>query len=257
MLCLGIIGNFMGHLSGAESVAENRLPNGIFVIDCDHPDTLSSSDVLKYPKQGNKVDIEPEFVLRCQVSYENGKVSSLMTTQMTIGNDFTIRDLPDSNKIDQRKSWGEQSKGINSHWWDILRLSPSNYGENFCLVSFIERNGELIQTTPEANCTELKVFYCHLMAWMVDKINNQVDEGIYSSILPTIEKLGYPKELILYTGAPNYTPWGEKHFTQKGDKVHIAAYNTDYVDCALVKEMFQRNEADNNDHLLSFTQLVE
>ncbi|MGF1695467.1 DUF5718 family protein [Vibrio lamellibrachiae] len=257
MLSLGIIGNFLGHLSGAESVTEDRLPNGIFVIDCEHPDTLSSNEIAKYPEQGSKVDIEPEFVLRCQVSYAGGKVSALMAKQMTIGNDFTIRDLPGSEKIDQRKSWGAQSKGINAHWWDILRLSPANYGENFRLISFIERNGEMILATPEVNCTELKVFYCHLMAWMVDRINNQKDEGMYSAILPSIAKLGYPSELILYTGAPNYTPWGEKNFVQKGDKIHIAGYDAEFVDSALVKEMFNRNETDNNDYLLSFTQTVE
>lgn len=256
MLCLGIIGNFMGHLSGAENVVENRLPNGIFVIDCEQPNTLNSSDIIKYPKLGNKLDIEPEFVLRCQISYENGKVHALMPKQMTIGNDFTIRDLPGAIKIDDRKSWGSLSKGINDHWWDILRLSPLNYGDNFRIISFIERGDELILATPEADCTELKVFYCHLMAWMVDRINQQQDEGIYSAILPKIAKLGYPSELILYTGAPNYTPWAEKHFIQAGDKIHIAGYDTHFIDAALIKEMFARGEAVNNEHLLSFSQTV-
>ncbi|WP_235653408.1 DUF5718 family protein [Vibrio anguillarum] len=112
MLCIGIIGNYSGHLSGAEQVQETALPNGIFVIDCSHPETLTSGKIIYYPRSGSKVDIEPEFVIRCQVSYEQGKVSALMPKQLTIGNDFTIRELTGSNKIDQRKSGHDSNRLI-------------------------------------------------------------------------------------------------------------------------------------------------
>jgi len=256
MLCLGIIGNFSGHLSGAEDVAEHDLPNGIFVIHCDHPETLSSSPSALYPPAGSRVDIEPEFVLRCKVSYEDGKVSAMMATQITIGNDFTIRELEGSDKISQRKAWGEKSKGINQKWWDVLRLSPDNYGENLKLVSYIERDGKMHLATPTVDCTELKVFYCHLMAWMTDRINHQEDDGMYEAILPTLAEQGYPTDLILYTGAPNYTQWGEENFVQKGDKVHIAAYNSDFITEQNVQDMFVNQKSINNEELLSFSQTV-
>ncbi|MDN3683018.1 DUF5718 family protein [Vibrio tapetis subsp. quintayensis] len=257
MLCIGIIGNFSGHLSGAENVQEDTLPNGIFVIHCDHNETLSSGDVARYPPAGTRVDIEPEFVLRCKVSYaKDGKVSALMATQITIGNDFTIRELEGSQKISERKAWGEKSKGINQTWWDVLRLSPANYGNNLKLVSYVERNDIMHLATPVVDCTELKVFYCHLMAWMTDRINHQQDDGMYDAILPILKAQGYPDELVLYTGAPNYTKWGDENFVQKGDKVHIAAFNSDFVSEQTVKEMFTHNKSVNNDELLSFSQLV-
>ncbi|MEH0759080.1 hypothetical protein H4F20_05260 [Vibrio sp. 16] len=256
MLSLGIIGNFSGHLSGAENVEENALPNGIFVIDCSQDHTITSGHSLSYPTQGSNVDIEPEFVLRCQVEYQDQKVHSLMTTHISIGNDVTIRNLAGSTKISQRKSWGIHSKGINRHWWNVSRLSPANYDENIKLVSYIERDGHLHLATPSVSCTELKVFYCHLMAWMVGRINHQADEGMYEEILPKLRALGYPKELILYTGAPNYTEWGEAQFLEPNDKVHIAAYNARLIDEAIVEEMFRREQLMNSDAILSFTQIV-
>lgn len=257
MLSIGIIGNFSGHLSGAERVEENELPNGIFVIDCNEPNTITSGTTLKYPERGSEVDAEPEFVLRCKVEYQKGKVSSLMTTHISIGNDVTIRNLAGSEKISERKSWGKHSKGINRHWWKVSRLSPTNYGENTKLVSYIERDGELNLATPSVSCTELKVFYCHLMDWMVGRINSQKDEGMYEQILPKLAELNYPRELVLYTGAPNYTPWAEQHFLKPGDKVHIAAYNRSFIDEETIVEMFRRGELLNSDTVLSFSQHVK
>ncbi len=256
MLCLGIIGNFTGHLSGAEKVAEDLMPNGIFVINCEENDTLTSGEELRYPRQGTEVDIEPEFVLRCQVGYQDGKVSSLMTTHISIGNDMTIRSLEGSEKISQRKAWGTHSKGINNHWWNVSRLSPLNYDENLKLVSYIERDQTLHLATPVVSCTEMKVFYCYLMAWMVERINTQQDEGMYQEILPTLAKLGFPSELILYTGAPNYTQWGNENFVHAGDKIHIAAFNANVVSKEQVEEMFSTNSSSNSDAVLSLSQLV-
>jgi hypothetical protein len=62
--------------------------------------------------------------------------------------------------------------------------------------------------------------------------------------------------MILYTGAPNYTKWGEDNFLQKGDQVHIAAYNAKLIDEPLIEDMFQRRALINADAILSFSQTV-
>ncbi|WP_235653409.1 DUF5718 family protein [Vibrio anguillarum] len=138
----------------------------------------------------------------------------------------------------------------------MLRLSPSNYGENLKLISYIERDGDFYLATPEVDCTELKIFYCHLMVWLTNVINNQVDEGMYSTILPEIEKQGFPNELILFTGAPNYTYWGDMNFIQKGDKVHIAAYDINHINEDEIKRMFKSQYIINNQYILSLSQHI-
>ncbi|PWI32320.1 hypothetical protein DI392_16760 [Vibrio albus] len=255
-ICIGIIGNFNGHLSGAENVAEHDVPNGIFVIHREHEETLTTGDKAKYPQEGSKVDIEPEYVIRFKVKYEDEKVSDLEPVQMTIGNDFTIRQLEGSDKISERKAWGEKSKGINHLWWDMKPFIPDNYGSNLKLISYIERDGLFYRSTPLVDCTDTKVFCSDLINWVVDSINNQTRHGMYEEILPTLVENNFPEELVLYTGAPIYTDWGEENFLQRGDKVHIAAYYADQMDIEDVKSMFFNSKHKNNSDVLSFVQEI-
>ncbi|PJC87340.1 hypothetical protein CSW98_05415 [Vibrio sp. HA2012] len=255
-ICIGIIGNFTGHLSGAENVAEHDVPNGIFVIHREHEETLSTGQEAKYPPAGSNVDIEPEFVIRFKVRYEGGKVADLEPLQMTIGNDFTIRTLEGSDKISERKAWGEKSKGINTLWWDMKPFTPEHYGKNLKLISYIEREGLFYRSTPLVDCTDTKVFCSDLIDWVVDSINHQSRHGMYEEILPAIIENNFPEELILYTGAPIYTDWGEENFLQRGDKVHIAAYYADKMNIEEVKKMFFNYQHKNNDDILSFVQKI-
>ncbi len=253
-ICIGIIGNYFGHLSGAEDVQEHLLPNGIFVIRREHEETLTTQSQVKYPPAGSHVDIEPEFVIRFKMHYENGKVAGLSPLQMTIGNDFTIRKLEGSEKISQRKAWGEKSKGIHPLWWDMKPFTPENYGKNLKLISYIERKGEFHCATPLVDCSETKVFCSELINWIIDRINNQLNEGMYEAILPEVIDNDYPEELILYTGAPNYSQWGEENFLEVGDKVYIAGYFSEFRNESEVTEMFKKGDLINNDQILSFRQ---
>lgn len=253
---LGIIGNYKGHLSGAENVAEHEVPNGIFVINNDHVETVTIGSMIKYPQQGEDVDIEPELVIRFKIGYQDGNVSSLRPEAMTIGNDFTIRTLENSDKISQRKAWGEKSKGLNSLWWQMDEFIPENYGSNISLISYIERNGLFQPATPQVTCSDTKLFCTDLIEWVIHAINHQQDEGMYEKIMPELIAQGHPDELILYTGAPIYTEWGEQNFLQSGDKVHIAAFYNDLVDIDEVMSMLLNHKHINNQNLLSFVQEI-
>lgn len=255
-ICIGIIGNFFGHLSAAERVEEHPYPNGIFVIHREHAETLSTGDQAMYPPAGSHVDIEPEFVVRFRVEYADGKVSNLHPLQLTIGNDFTIRKLDGSEKISQRKAWGEKSKGINQYWWDIKGFTPEDYGQELKLVSYIERDGKMYCATPLVDCTEMKLFHQELIDWMVAQINGQKNENMYEPILPVVEEQGYPEELILFTGAPNYSDWGEENFIERGDNVHIVAFNEDKISQEEVESRFIDGSLSNNDQILSFVQKI-
>ncbi|MDG3085602.1 DUF5718 family protein [Vibrio hannami] len=253
---IGIIGNYFGHLSGAENVEEHPLPNGIFVIHQSHADTVSSGNVALYPLEGTNVDIEPEFVIRFEANYKNAKLESLTPKQMTIGNDFTIRKLDGSLKISERKAWGEKSKGINQTWWDMHEFIPDNYGKNLNLISYIERDGQLYCATPLVDCSDTKVFCGDLISWIIDRVNNQERNGMYEEILPSLVDLNYPEEIVLYTGAPNYSDWGEANFVEKGDRVHIAAFESGSWKVNDIKDLFLKNELVNDESILTFTQEV-
>ena len=195
-------------------------------------------------------------MIRFKVNYEDGKVVDLQPQKMTIGNDFTIRQLEGSDRISERKAWGEKSKGINDLWWEMQEFTPENYGEQMKLISYIERDGLFYRSTPLVGCNDTKVFCSELIDWVVDRINNQQRHGMYEEILPTLIENNFPEELILYTGAPDYTEWGEENFLERGDKVHIAAYNAEKVDLTDVKSMLFNSKHTNNEDVLSFVQEI-
>lgn len=253
---IGIIGNFKGHLNGAEKVAEYDLPNGIFIIDNHDEDTFTDGAKIRYPIRGSHVDIEPEFVIRYAIDYCCGKVSGLNPLALTIGNDFTIRVLPGSTKISQRKSWGRFSKGLNSTWWAVPTKIDDTNMARIKLVSYIEREGLFYRTTPIVDTRETKIFGPSLIEWVIDRINHQPNFDFYQAILPTLEKENFPKELVLYTGAPNYTEWGDVNFLQIGDIVHIAAYDSAQMEIADVTERLFGHQHQNSDTMLSFMQKI-
>lgn len=79
---------------------------------------------------------------------------------------------------------------------------------------------------------------------------------MYEEILPVLVEMGYPEELVLYTGAPDYTPWGHENFLQLGDRIHIAAFNGNNESAANIEKMLMENEHQNNQQVLSFCQTV-
>jgi hypothetical protein len=253
---IGIIGNFKGHLNGAENVEEYDLPNGIFVINNDVEDTITEGREIKYPAQGCKLDIEPEFVIRYQIQYVDGSISGLTPLALTIGNDFTIRDLSGSNKISERKSWGSRSKGINSLWWDVPAKINLTDMDHIKLVSYIERDGLFYRTTPIVDSSDTKVFGLSLVDWIIDRVKHQSNVALYEEIFPVLARENFPEELVLYTGAPNYTEWGEANFLQLGDIVHVAAYDSVHLDIGKVSEKLFSHQHINNENMLSFMQEI-
>ncbi|MBF9003464.1 DUF5718 family protein [Vibrio nitrifigilis] len=237
-ITIGVIGNYFGHLSSAENVHESEIPSGIFIID-QNASSLTNGDATHYPERGSKVDIEPEFVIRYTIEYTDNKVSKLIPLQLTVGNDVTIRSLEGATKISSRKSWGQASKGIHPTWWSINQIDNLN---NLSLVSYIERDGEAHLTTQPLRIEEMKLFGQALDTWMVEAINGQQEHGMFDEILPTLAAQGYPEELILYTGAPNYTTWGTENFLQPGDSMHIIGYKTDNFSDEQIDNLFKENK---------------
>ena len=249
-ITIGVIGNYFGHLSSAENVHESEVPSGIFVIDHNKSSLTNGSNTF-YPAQGSKVDIEPEFVIQYTIQYQDNQVVKVIPHRITVGNDVTIRSLEGATKISTRKSWGENSKGIHPTWWELDELESLN---TLSLVSYIERDGKHHMATQPLKIDQMKLFGDALSTWMVEAINGQQEHGMFDQILPVLAKHGYPEELILYTGAPNYTDWGQENFLQPGDVMHIIGYKTDNFNDEQIDLLFKENKLKGLDNVLCLTQ---
>lgn len=251
---LGIIGNFSGHLAGAEKVAENSLPNGVFVVNGLNERVVSTGDDLTFPPHGTNIQAEPEFVVKFNIKYADNKVSRFIPVAMTVGNDMTIRKLEGAQKIAERKVWGEASKGLAAHWWPVNELEV--FTEEYKLISIVKRDDEYQDYTPVADPSELKVFYTEMCDWLTNTVNTQQSEGILREILPQIAAAGYPEEIVVFCGAPNYTCWGETHFIEKNDEISIALINSKKVSVNFIKDKIKSNALINDDCAIVYKQKI-
>lgn len=58
----------------------------------------------------------------------------------------------------------------------------------------------------------------------MEKMNEQQDEGPAEDIAALLKASGYPAQALISIGATRYTPFGESHFLQVGDRSLVLLY---------------------------------
>jgi hypothetical protein len=236
---LGVVGNFRGHLEqagemnefGSISVEEDHAPKGLFPIYL--PATSGqfievyplSANMIARPKDGGKIQSEPEVALLCDLKYHEGKVTSLLPTHFAAYNDCSIR-RPSAGKISERKNWGADSKGISTQHIAIDSFSQGGIMDNYRLVCFLRREGVVEAYGVDSPLVEYSYFHEKLVNWLVEKMNSQPDEGPLESISSLLETANYPKKAVISIGATRYTDFGEKTYLQAGDESFVIVYDS-------------------------------
>lgn len=231
----GIAGNFAHHLEQAGESAdfvdvevdEADAPKGIFPTYIPNSDTFLgdfpfSSDKIISIKDKN-IQMEPEVGLLCDVSYHDGKVSTLKPTHFMAYNDCSIR-VEGAKKISHKKNWGADTKGVSASLIMIDTFAEGGVMDGYSLSSFIKRDGKVIQYGENSELLGYSYFYEKLEKWMVDKLNSQKDVGPLEDLNALIEKAGRPEKLLISIGATRYTEFGESHYLQAGDILYVVVY---------------------------------
>ena len=81
--------------------------------------------------------------------------------------------------------------------------------------------------------------YEKLIAWMVEKLNGQKDEGPAEDIHSYLLACGRPEYTLISIGATRYTEFGQSHYLKKGDISYVVVYPDSYSPeeiASLVKE---------------------
>ncbi|ALP39599.1 DUF5718 family protein [Aeromonas schubertii] len=252
MMGLGVAGNFAGHLEQAGEasdfvavmVRDKLAPKAMFPFYVPgHDGQLGvfpvSSDTLLLPEAAisgdEKVQIEPEVALLCQVEYRDGKVSALRPTGFGAYNDCSIR-RPNARKISEKKNWGPCSKGLSATLLPIDGLQPGGLLDGYRIACYLQRDGELIPYGVDSAVVDYSYFHGRLVEWMCDKLNHQEDEGPAEYLLGLLEGAGYPSRLLVSIGATRYTDFGEHNFLAPGDVSCVVLYPADRYDERAVQE---------------------
>ena len=236
----GVAGNFTGHLEQAgEAVdfanvktAEQNAPKAVFPTYIPSKDSLIpinlqdfpfDQDKIIFPQNEENIQVEPECALIFDATWENQKLKSLKPICFGASNDCSIR-KPGAKKISQKKNWGKSSKGLSNNLIDVDTFEQGSILDNYNISSFIKRNGQVFEYGEDSAIKDYSYIYEKLLNWLIEKINNQQDEGPAEKIYDYLAKANFPSKIMISIGATRYTEFGEKNYLQKGDKSYIIIY---------------------------------
>ena len=235
---LGVAGNFAHHLEQAGELEDFKnvvtetadAPKGIFPFYLPGSESFLGrypigTDTLTLPPYEANAQVEPEIAVLFDIVYSDAhEVIDLDAKQFTVFNDCTIR-KEGARKISEKKSWGENSKGIGDKWIAIDKFEEGGVMDNYHLCSFVKRDGIVHPYGVDAPLLGYSYFYAKLKNWLIDKMNRQKDFGPLEDIALHLKSSAYPKQTLVSIGATAYAEFGEHNYLQSGDEVYVIAYD--------------------------------
>ncbi len=235
---LGVAGNFAHHLEQAGELEDFKnveteaadAPKGIFPFYLPNSDSFLGlypigTDRLNLPTYEANAQVEPEIAVLFDIVYNDAnEVVDLKAQKFTTFNDCTIR-KEGAKKISEKKSWGENSKGIGDKWITIDSFEDGGIMDNYHLCSFVKRDGTLHPYGVDAPLLGYSYFYFRLKNWLIEKMNMQKDFGPLEDIAIHLKNSYYPKQALISIGATAYAEFGEHNYLQNGDEVYVVAYD--------------------------------
>lgn len=261
---LGVAGNFAGHLEQAGeasdftnvTVKEKNAPKGLFPFYL--PSAMNdfkgafpiTFNTLDLPLGQHNLQIEPEVALVCKIEYQDNKVVNLLPESFSAYNDCSIR-KPGAKKISEKKNWGANSKGISENFIPINKFAKGGTMDSYRIASYLLRNNELFEYGIDSPVLGYSYFYEDLIAWIIEKMNTQIDDGPLESIFDCLEKSKFPERAIISIGATCYTSVGETTFLQKEDTAIVVVYDSTLYNPEKIKELMSNQDLNINQKGLS------
>ena len=258
-------GNFTGHLEQAgEAIdfknvktAEQNAPKAIFPTflpekgaNSGHdasviPDFLKifpfDSERIDFPKGEEKLQIEPECAIVFDGTWNGDTLTNLKPVCFGASNDCSIR-KQGAKKISEKKNWGACSKGFSKNQIAADGFEKGCLLDDYRIASFLIRNDEVYDYGENSAVRDYSYIYKKLIDWMLDKFNNQQNEGPAEDIHSYLVAAGCPSRIMVSIGATRYTAWGESNFLQNGDKAVIVVYPESKYTPEQIKQMAASND---------------
>ncbi len=238
MIGFGVAGNFAGHLEQAGEAADfvavktdNHIqPKAIFpfYVPAESAGFLAdyplSNNTIRFPQGADNLQIEPEIALICDIDYDaDHSVKALTPRFFAAYNDCSIR-RPNAQKICEKKNWGSASKGIASQLLPLSSFIAGSEIDQYRIACFHKRDNQLNIYGIDSPALGYSYFHQQLLDWIVDRMNNQPDQGPMNNIRELLQAANYPQQTIISIGATRYTEFGEHNFLKPGDIAIIAVY---------------------------------
>lgn len=239
----GVAGNFTGHLEQAgeardflniktkeenapKAVFPTFLPSSVSEKKC-APEFLHTfpfhDSKITFPSGEEKLQIEPECAIIFNAKWQNNLLTELKPVCFGASNDCSIR-KEGAKKISQKKNWCNASKGFSSHLLPLDGFEPGCILDDYRIASFLLRDHRAFSYGEDSAVRAYSYIYQKLTEWLIDKFNNQKDEGPAEPIHEYLVESGCPEQIMVSIGATRYTDFGEHNFLQNGDKAVVVLY---------------------------------
>lgn len=259
----GVAGNFTGHLEQAGEatdflnvkVDDAAAPKAVFPTYIHGapdpvPEFLSvfpfDPETILYPQNQKKLQIEPECAVLFDAGWEGEKLVSLTPVAFGASNDCSIR-REGAKKISLKKNWGKCSKGFSARAIPLKSFDSSSVINDYRIASFLVRDGKVYAYGEDSAVRDYSYFYEKLMNWMLDKFNNQQDEGPAENINSYLNAAGRPEKILVSVGATRYTQFGETNFLTYGDHSVVVLYPESSYTKEQIERMVSENDLDYPD----------
>ena len=245
--CFGVAGNFTGHLEQAGEAAdfknvktlEQNAPKAIFptFLPLKQPNSGPDASVIPeflttfpfdpkhiiFPKGEKKLQIEPECAIIFDATWNGDTLTELKPVSFGASNDCSIR-KQGAKKISEKKNWGKCTKGFSENQIAADGFEKGCILDDYRIASFLIRNDKVYDYGENSSVRDYSYIYKKLTDWMLDKFNNQQNEGPAEDIHSYLVAAGRPQKIMVSIGATRYTEWGESNFLQNGDKAVVVVY---------------------------------
>ena len=251
----GVAGNFTGHLEQAGEAADfanvrtadaaapkalfpTYIPGGADGGRDTSADTASpahdsvpaflrvfpfDSKTIIFPKGEEKLQIEPECAVVFDVEWKDGLVAALSPVCFGASNDCSIRKAG-AKKISEKKNWGPCSKGFAAHTIPLASFSKGCGLDGYRIASFLIREGKAYPYGEDSPVAGYSYIWEKLTSWIIDRLNNQKDEGPAEDVHAYLSAAGRPPRILVSIGATRYTDYGEHNFLCDGDVAAVVLY---------------------------------
>ncbi|MDD6178042.1 MAG: DUF5718 family protein [Succinivibrionaceae bacterium] len=245
LIGLGVAGNFAGHLEQAGEasdflkvkVKDPLAPKALFPFYLPYPQGEMANSFLKnFPLtsdsltaptgEGDNLQIEPEVGVFFKIIYDGDLVKDLEIVGFAAYNDSSIR-RKGAKKISEKKNWGSNTKGVSSNVIATNDFSENSLVSTYRICSYLLRDGKYYEYGVNSAARDYSYMYERLKGWIIDKMNNQVDEGPAENIHSYILSCNKPEFTLVSIGATRYTPFGESTYLHPGDTSIVVVYPED------------------------------
>ena len=168
------------------------------------------------------------------VSVERGEGKAPDIYQFVDGkfnNRVAHREKDGAKKISEKKNWGTSSKGVAADFIPLDNFCETGIINNYKIACFLIRDEKIYSYGETSFIKDYSYIYEKLLNWIVDKLNNQTDDGPTENLNSYLDFDDKISRMLFSIGATRYTEFGKNNFLQENDKSVVILYPADkYTD---------------------------